>query len=187
MDIFQYVIAGAWAVFIIVWLVSSWSTKRTLRHAWWRGSLIRVVALVAVLYLLRESGARVSSLNAFASNSNPWLAGTGAALAVLGIAFAVWARLHIGRNWGMPMSVKENPELVTTGPYALVRHPIYTGVMLALLGSGITSLWWLGVFIVSLAYFVYSATREEKLMAETFPDTYPSYKARTKMLIPFVL
>lgn len=87
----------------------------------------------------------------------------------------------------MPMAVKEAPELVTTGPYATVRHPIYTGVILAILGSTLTGgWWWLVIFVISTAYFIYAAMREEKEMAKTFPDTYPAYKARTKMLIPYV-
>ncbi len=85
------------------------------------------------------------------------------------------------------MSVKENPELVTTGPYAHVRHPIYTGVIFAMLGSCLAAGWiWLLWFIVIVPYFIYSATQEEKLLAKTFPEAYPAYKKRTKMLIPFV-
>jgi len=106
----------------------------------------------------------------------------------IGLAFAVWARRHIGKNWGMPMTSKEHPELVTTGPYALVRHPIYSGILLALLGSSLTT----GVFDLALlvifgVYFLYCAYVEEALMSKEFPDRYPEYKKRTKFLIPFVL
>src|SRR6185503_8446049 len=111
----------------------------------------------------------------------------GDACAVVGITFAIWARYTLGRNWGMPMSVKEKPELVTSGPYALVRHPIYTGVLLALLGSTfVVGLWWLIIFAVGTIYFLYSAAREEALMMKEFPNEYPAYKARTKMLIPLI-
>jgi len=86
------------------------------------------------------------------------------------------------------MSVKESPELVVTGPYAYVRHPIYTGVILGMLGSALVAGWiWLIVALVAAAYFIWSATHEEKQMEQTFPDAYPAYKKRTKMLIPFVL
>jgi protein-S-isoprenylcysteine O-methyltransferase Ste14 len=107
---------------------------------------------------------------------------------LLGLAFAVWARIHLGRNWGMPMTQKDQPELVTSGPYHLVRHPIYSGVLLGLLGTALaTSLYFLIALGIVGAYFLYSASVEERLLAKTFPTAYPSYRAHTKMLIPFVL
>jgi protein-S-isoprenylcysteine O-methyltransferase Ste14 len=104
------------------------------------------------------------------------------------VVLAIWARRHLGRNWGMPMSFKENPELVTTGPYVYIRNPIYSGFLLAILGSALTSgALWLIFFVVFGAYFVYAAKNEEKIMLQEFPDTYPAYKRRTRLLIPFVL
>lgn len=87
----------------------------------------------------------------------------------------------------MPMSVKENPELVTSGPYAYIRHPIYTGFLLAMLGSAfVVGNWEFVLFVIFGLYFSYSARTEEKLMTRTFPTQYPQYKQRTKTLIPFV-
>ena len=85
------------------------------------------------------------------------------------------------------MTQKEHPELVTTGPYHRVRHPIYTGLLLALIGTSIAvSLYWLVAVVAVGAYFVYSAFAEERFMASRFPDTYPGYKRSTRMLIPFI-
>ncbi len=85
------------------------------------------------------------------------------------------------------MSHKENPELVTTGPYAYIRNPIYSGVTLAMLGSGLAlGQWWFLVAIITFLYFAYASLQEEKIMLAAFPETYPAYKARTRMLIPFV-
>jgi protein-S-isoprenylcysteine O-methyltransferase Ste14 len=87
----------------------------------------------------------------------------------------------------MPMTVKENPELVTSGPYAYVRHPIYTGVLLAIAGSLLLAgPWALVAVMLPGAYFVWSARQEEKIMEKEFPSEYPAYKKRSKMLIPFV-
>ena len=114
--------------------------------------------------------------------------GIGAALVVCGLATAVSARLALGRNWGMPMTEKREPELVTSGPYRFVRHPIYSGILLGFAGTALaTNVYWLIVFGVCLVYFVYSARVEEGLMTSSFPSAYPTYRARTKMLIPFVL
>ena len=98
---------------------------------------------------------------------------------------AISARWYLGRNWGMPMSRKEHPELVTGGPYACKRRPIYTGLILAMLGSaiGITIIWAL-VLVPVGGYFIYSARREEALMLQQFPEQYAAYRARTGMLVP---
>jgi len=104
------------------------------------------------------------------------------------LGFAIWARRHIGRNWGTPMTQKNEPELVTSGPYRLVRHPIYSGILAAGVGTAVALSWlWLSAVGVAAAYFLYSATVEERYMTEQFPDSYPVYKRSTKMLIPFIL
>jgi protein-S-isoprenylcysteine O-methyltransferase Ste14 len=94
----------------------------------------------------------------------------------------------LGRNWGMPTTQRVEPELITAGPYGVVRHPIYSGILLALLGTALTiSLVGLGITLIVGAYFVWAARVEERNLAAAFPSTYPAYRERTKMLIPFVL
>ena len=110
-----------------------------------------------------------------------------AVVCAAGFGFAVWARRHIGRNWGVPMSVKAKTELVTTGPYGLVRHPIYSGILLALLGSApIFGLRLIVVAVAFGAYAIYSATVEERNMESLFPGQYAEYRRRTKFLIPWI-
>lgn len=107
------------------------------------------------------------------------LAGLGLALWVAGLGLAIWARLYIGRNWGMPMTRREHPDLVTTGPYRRVRHPIYTGIILGLLGTALaTTPWGLIAVAVIGGFFVFSATREERFLAEEFPDSYPGLQGQ---------
>jgi isoprenylcysteine carboxyl methyltransferase (ICMT) family protein YpbQ len=172
-----------WVVFWIYWLAVSVGVKAG-RTQWSRLAGVRLAIILIVLLLLRLrilKGHR-------AGPSDPWLQGIGLALFVLGLALAVWARVYIGRNWGMPMSEKADPELVTTGPYRVIRHPIYSGIILAMIGTAVAvSLYWLIAVVLLGGYFVYSATREERYLTERFPEAYPRYKKSTKMLIPFIL
>ena len=175
-------IGVGWLVFWIYWLAASVGVKAG-RTRWARFTGVRVAIILIVLLLLR--------LRVFKGHhgvtSNPWLQGIGLAIFLLGLALAVWARIYLGRNWGMPMSEKADPELVTTGPYSVIRHPIYSGIILAMIGTTIAvSLYWLIAVVLVGAYFIYSAVMEERHMAEVFPDTYPRYKRSTKMLIPFI-
>jgi len=183
MQAVDIVIGAGWAVFWIYWIAASVGVKAG-RTRWTRFAGIRVVIILAALLLLRLGvfkGHRAVTVD-------PWLQGIGLALFVLGLALAVWARIYIGRNWGMPMSEKADPELVTTGPYSAIRHPIYSGIILAMIGTTLAvSLYWLIAVVLVGAYFLYSATMEERYMTEVFPDAYPRYKQSTKMLIPFVL
>ena len=149
---------------------------------WSRELRIRAVIVVAVILLIRLGAFRGHGLN-----TDPWRAGLGLALFALGLGFAIWARVHIGRNWGTPMTQKDEPELVTSGPYHLVRHPIYSGVLVAGLGTAVALSWmWLIAVVLAGIYFIYSATVEERYMTEQFPDIYPVYKRSTKMLVPFI-
>ena len=109
-------------------------------------------------------------------------------VATLGFLFCWWARIHLGALWSGRITRKEGHRVVDTGPYRLVRHPIYTGILLALLGSTMVH-WYPRVVLlpVIFAYFVYAARVEERSMREHFPKEYPIYVKRTKMLIPFLL
>lgn len=190
MTIFQWIIPALWLVFIIYWGISALSAKRSLGvTAWWRQSLLRGGVVVLTIALLHVAGAGhgLRAVQAYQASSQ-LLGGVGAALVLLGLGFAIFARVYLGRNWGMPMSRKAEPELVTGGPYAFVRHPIYSGIILALLGSAIgQSIIWALPLILFAPYFLYSARCEEELMREQFPVQYPEYVRRTKMIVPFLL
>jgi protein-S-isoprenylcysteine O-methyltransferase Ste14 len=152
------------------------------RVPWSRELRIRAVIVVTVFLLIRFGAFRGHGLN-----TNLWRAGVGLVLFACGLAFAIWARVHIGRNWGTPMTQKVEPELVTSGPYHLVRHPIYSGILVASFGTAVALSWlWLIAVALAVIYFVYSATVEERYLTAQFPDAYPVYKRSTKMLMPFV-
>lgn len=178
----EFVFAIGWATFWIYWLVAAFSMKRG-RVPWSRELRIRAAVVVVVFVLVRLGVFRGGGVN-----SDPWRSGIGLVLFGAGLSFAIWARIHIGRNWGTPMSQKDEPQLVTSGPYRLVRHPIYTGFLIASIGTAVALRWvWLIAVALASAYFIYSAIIEERNLTEQLADTYPAYKRSTKMLVPFVL
>ena len=178
----NWILASAWAAFLVTWFGAAWRKKRTVRRSMVPGLAGFVVVVVLLHYLLpRLPEGPVAPSPSLARGV------VGGIFCVIGIAYAIWARLSLGSNWGLPMSQKEHPELVTAGPYARVRHPIYTGVMLALLGSAVVT--GIGALVVALAfvaYFLASAFREERHLRTEFPEAFPAYQARTKRFIPFL-
>jgi protein-S-isoprenylcysteine O-methyltransferase Ste14 len=173
-------ITVAWIVFWVYWLASAVGVKEGTASS--RRLPLNGLSALAVILLLRVF--RGGSL----AVDSPVLGAIGAVVFACGIAVAIWARVNLGRNWGMPMTQKDEPELVTSGPYRFVRHPIYSGLLAAVLGTALaTNLIGLIIAAVLGAYFYYSASVEEKNLIATFPTTYPAYRNRTKMLIPFVL
>jgi len=169
-----------WLVFWVYWLISAAGVKEAVGRRRLRSPGFLIIVAGAVIL-------RIFHVNTQVVHSTV-LAGIGAVVFAAGLALAVWARVHLGRNWGMPMTQKKDPELVTSGPYRFVRNPIYSGILLGMIGTALAiSLWWLVITLVVGAYFIYSARVEEGIMANAFPDTYPGYRSHTKMLIPFVL
>ncbi|TGP96376.1 isoprenylcysteine carboxylmethyltransferase family protein [Mesorhizobium sp. M8A.F.Ca.ET.213.01.1.1] len=150
-------------------------------------------------HLLQSFGLMLAMIAAFLLPSLPFFAfvnfapvngmvsSVGMLMTVAGMLFLVWARQSLGRNWSQTVSAKQGHELVTSGPYRYVRHPMYTGGLLAGIGSAVA----LGgpfVFLLILlgAIFVWRVGAEVRLMARQFPDEFPTYVERTKALIPFV-
>jgi protein-S-isoprenylcysteine O-methyltransferase Ste14 len=173
--------AVTWIAFWVYWMLSALRAK----HGTQRGVANRLPFLVTgVLIVLLLRGTHAGSLEVHGIV----LHGIGVVLFLAGLGLAVWARVHLGRNWGMPMTRKDEPELVTSGPYRFVRHPIYSGLLLAMLGTALaTTLYWLIALVIVGSYFLFSARVEERMLEGEFPSTYPGYRAHTKMLIPFVL
>jgi protein-S-isoprenylcysteine O-methyltransferase Ste14 len=178
-------IFAVWAVFWIYWLIAATNVKE---HSRQRSpmrrirpvSLIIIVAAIVVIHNVRGAGSLTIH--------SPVIEAVGTIVFLSGLALAVWARVHLGRNWGMPMSRKDDPELVTSGPYRFIRHPIYSGILLAVLGTALAvNLDWLLLLGLLGAWFVHSATVEEGLMTDQFPSVYPAYRNRTRMLGPFLL
>jgi protein-S-isoprenylcysteine O-methyltransferase Ste14 len=170
-----------WGVFWLGWLLAAFSAKRSTGRGWRRLGP-RGIAAIAVLILIRVDRAGGLEVRSVAVGA------IGTVIFATGIAVAIWARVILGRNWGMPTTQRLEPELITSGPYGVIRHPIYTGILLGVVGTGLViNFIGLGIAVIVGVYFVWAATVEERNLTEIFPSAYPAYRARTKMLIPFLL
>lgn len=168
-----------WLAFWVYWLAAAGSSRRSISGQRRFGGVTVIATLVLLRFLVsgKHDHSHVQAL-----------AIVGAVLFLAGLGVAVWARLHLGTNWGTPMSQRAEPDLITTGPYRHVRHPIYSGLILAFVGTSLAeSLIGLAVTALLAAYFYWSATVEERNLTTAFPTAYPAYQARTKKLIPFLL
>jgi protein-S-isoprenylcysteine O-methyltransferase Ste14 len=186
-SLYRWIIAGLSLLFVAYWAVAAVGAKRSAsRRRWHREIGLRLVVILLIAALLQSQSLRQFLAETQRSASHSDILGwTGVALCLLGFSLAINARRYLGRNWGLPMSHKEQPELVTSGPYAVIRHPIYTGLILAMLGSAIGVNMFLAPLLVLVgAYFIYSARREETVMLQLFPEQYAAYMARTGMFAP---
>jgi protein-S-isoprenylcysteine O-methyltransferase Ste14 len=184
--IYGAIVGGCWLVFLVSWAIFAMVLgEGAQRQQSARASGVRLLVVVALFVALRYGNLAPPQrvFGDFAADA----AAAGAALCVAGVAFAIWARAALGRNWGMPMTLHADPELVITGPYRLVRHPIYTGLAAMLIGTALVYPFAALPCAVMIAYSLYSARREERDMERRFPEAYPAYKKRSKMLVPFVL
>jgi protein-S-isoprenylcysteine O-methyltransferase Ste14 len=183
------IIPACWILFSVIWLLAAVFNKRSI----YRESVaqrLRYSILLVLAFLLLAKRNRlpfpfdvriIPAIEALA-----WMTGT---LCIAGLAFCVWARATLGRNWSSTITLKEGHELIERGPYRLVRHPIYTGLLAMILATAI-AFGHVGGFVAfafAFASFWIKLSEEEKLMRQQFPEQYRSYEQRVKRIIPFVL
>jgi protein-S-isoprenylcysteine O-methyltransferase Ste14 len=185
MSVWSDLVLIGWLVFWLYWLISALRTAQCGgATGMCRSSGIRVGVLVILLVVY--TGVHWNAGISQPLTRSAWILGLGVAVFVFGLALAVWARVYLGANWGMPRTQRSGTGLVTSGPYRWIRHPIYTGILLGALGSALAvSPYWLVALALLGASFAYSAHVEEHNMTVRFPDDYPAYRRRTKRLIPF--
>jgi protein-S-isoprenylcysteine O-methyltransferase Ste14 len=190
MNAYRWVTAGCWLLFAGYWIIAAFAAKRSVGARRWRAeALVRVGLVVLIVVVVRSARVRqLFGIMRSYENHSQALQTLGVVLCALGTALALWARYHLGRNWGMPMSQKAQSELVVNGPYERVRHPIYGGLILMMLGSALgASIYWVLALLAFTPYFVYSARREEQLLCRQFPAHYPAYRQRTRMFWPCLI
>lgn len=183
-----YIISVCWIIFLIVWLLAATSTKPS-AYRESRAQRMRYWILLVIAYLLLINGRRLPfPLNVRVIPHMEVIAWAGVVLSIAGLAFSIWARVTLGRNWSGAVTLKEGHELIEGGPYRLVRHPIYTGLISMFLATvivlghvgGIV-----GALLVLVSFWI-KLGDEEKLMLKQFPDQYAAYQQRVKRIIPFV-
>ena len=186
--LYRHLITGVWSAWALYWLLAATGTKRTQRREPFASRLTYMLALVAGGLLIawhRSSWGRALDLHLWPSSALPYCLGL--LVLVAGLAFSVWARVHLGGNWSGNVTVKEGHELIRTGPYRYVRHPIYTGILTGVLGTAIcagTLRAALGLAMIAAAFIV-KLRAEERFMRETFPGQYEKYREEVPALIPF--
>jgi protein-S-isoprenylcysteine O-methyltransferase Ste14 len=183
------IINGCWIVFITVWLLAAASTKRTVYRESRAQRLRYWVLLVIACLLLLYSRELPYPLNLRVIPRATPVACGAAFLCVVGLAFALWARATLGRNWSGVVTLKEGHELVERGPYRFVRHPIYTGMLIMFFATALVQSrvgGFVGLLLIFASFWI-KLDREETLMLQQFRERYVVYQQRVKRIIPFVL
>jgi len=186
---YRYLFTALWVTWILYW----WAMSRNVKETVWReplsSRLMHIVPLAIAGSLLSLPLPAASVLRAPLSLSAAWWSPIGLALTAAGLLFTVWARVHLGQNWSGIVTIKQDHELITTGPYALVRHPIYTGLLLAFLGSALAvGGAFRGALVMALVLFalVRKLRIEERGMRQRFGEAYAVYAKNVPALIPFI-
>ena len=187
--VYRWLFPLLWLVFIAVWIAMARGGKAVAERESVASRLSHYLPLALAIYLLAAPRVPIAPLNDRFAPLSLWLVQLGAALTFAGITFAIWARMWIAGNWSSDVTLKRDHELVVDGPYRWVRHPIYTGILLALAGTALAVGEWRGTLAVVLACAAYwrKLRIEEAVMRRQFGEAYAAYAERVPALIPFAL
>lgn len=184
--IWLHLAALAWIVFLVYWVVSARKVKAVKRREP-RGERLAQICIMATAYVLlfNDVLGRGWLRTRFLPDSAA-IGGFGVAVTFLGIAFAIWARRHLGENWSATVTVKEGHELIRSGPYRCIRHPIYTGMLLGFAGAAIALGEYRGLIAVALATanLYVKARKEERFLAREFGQDWEEHKRHTGLFFP---
>ena len=175
-----------WLIFALYWLAGALTAAKVKARESWLTSLPRnaVLAVAGALLFSRQLSLGVMGRRFIPDQPSIWLAGV--LLTALGLALAFWARYHLGRNWSGQITLKEGHTLVCTGPYRYLRHPIYSGILLAMVGTALTVGLYralLGVLLAALAFW-WKARQEDAWLSRAFGEEFERQRQRTGRLLP---
>ena len=187
--IYENLVPLLWLAWGLYWFAAARDVKATRRHESPLSRAAHLVPLAVAVLLVAPDTLPGGFLcgRMFPASNVTYLSGV--AIVAIGLAFAVWARLHLGRNWSATVTLKQGHELVRNGPYALVRHPIYTGLLIGFVGSAIARDEWRGLLAIAIVLVALwrKLKLEERWMMETFGERYAEYRRKTAALIPYLL
>jgi protein-S-isoprenylcysteine O-methyltransferase Ste14 len=187
--LYRYGFAFLWIAYIVYWWVKSRGVKISEQIEPTSSRMVRALTLWITIILLAIQSIPLGILDRHITSSSLACFWIGFVLTTAGLLFSVWARHHLGSNWSQAVTVKQDHQLITSGPYAIVRHPIYTGLLSGLIGSAIALDKLRGVVAVILAFVVlWNKLRlEEKWMRVHFGEAYESYSKQVAMILPYLL
>ncbi|HUL66683.1 MAG TPA: isoprenylcysteine carboxylmethyltransferase family protein [Burkholderiaceae bacterium] len=187
--LYRYLFPVMWLGWMGYWWLAARNVKTTSRHESLRSRLSHIVPLTLSAILLALPRSPVPALGEHFLPPGYWPFWAGAVLTLVGLLFTVQARVHLGRNWSGTVTIKQDHELITSGPYRFVRHPIYTGLLLAFIGTALARAEWRGVLAVALAFWAFwrKLHIEERWMREQFGVAYEDYAQRVAALVPHIL
>ena len=175
-----------WYIFAAYWAITWLNVKRTKAREKSADRVVTVVVVIVAYNLLFAQWLRIGPLGQRFVPQDVWIARSGIVLTWIGTAVAIWARYCIGEYWSARVTLKEGHQLIRSGPYAYVRHPIYTGMLLGCIGAALVVGEWRGPVAVVLLLAAHSrkALREESLLTREFGEEYAAYRRSTGFLFP---
>lgn len=184
----SYIIAGCWIYFLAYWFVSALRTKKIQERQSLESALAHRLPVGLGAWLMVYPRLP-DPLNRLILPHNDWVVVSGSAVCVLGLLITVWARRTLAGNWSSDVTFKQGHELVRSGPYRFVRHPIYTGLLAMCIGTAVETgrlHGWIGTVVIGIGFWI-KLTQEERLLVRHFPEAYPVYKQQVKALVPWIL
>lgn len=184
---YHFLFPTMWLSWAAYWWLEARGAKPNERREALGSRVLHVLPLLLAVWLLWAERVPGSVLNDRLFPWAPWEFWVATLITAAGLLFTVWARVHLGRNWSGAVTIKQDHELIASGPYALVRHPIYTGLLVALIGSAMARGEWRGVLAIVVAYAALwrKLRLEERWMVERFGEQYEAYRRRVPALVPF--
>ena len=181
-----YLLGGSWLLFAAYWFFAAVGAKRPAKKEN-PGERFMHIAFMALGFFMFYGGAfRLGLLGRRFLPDELWIAWAGAAITLLGVLFAIWARFTIGKEWSAEVQIKEGHQLIRTGPYAHIRHPIYTGILLALCGTAIAIGEYRAILglVLFLVGFTRKAKKEERFLAGEFGPAFDEHRRHTGFFLP---
>jgi protein-S-isoprenylcysteine O-methyltransferase Ste14 len=187
--VYRYLFPTLWLGWAAYWWALSRRVKIAVRREPLPSRLLHIGPLLLAALLLSVPGRSLPVLGERLLPQGAWPFWAGSALTAGGLLFAVWARRQLGGNWSGTVTIKQDHELITSGPYGIVRHPIYTGLLLAFAGSALARGDGCGVLALMLAFWALwrKLRLEERWLRDEFGDSFQVYRRRVAALVPFLL